>query len=341
MAIKIWLVLLCSIAWCSPWKKELEDDRVSQSAKLRELSTEVLLTSVDTFSDAQGRYRPVFTVYQNRTCRPEHFRKLRKLGSGSQGKVWQAQHDSGLMVALKMIRDKGPPAYKRIRAEEVFLARLHHVSIPQLYCSYQENGLTVLAMTLVDARDLFDWIYEQKLFPRLTQRVMTQLVNVLGYLHANNVLHRDVKPENIMMTKTGHMYLVDFDHAIMTDKMASGNCGTLMNMAPEILRNESYDNGIDWYAAGLVLYEMVTGAHPYDYIKERSLMLARAMEGCPKTGDRLVDDLVSKLSHVQLRRRWSVANGNWHDISTHPYLLDAERTRNVRIDKLRRRRARR
>lgn len=341
MAIRIWLLLLCSTAWCSSWKTKLEEeDRASQSAKLRELSTEALLTTASTFSDAQGIYRPVFTVYQNRTCRPEHFQKLRKLGSGSQGRVWRARHDSGMMVALKMIRDKGPTAYKRIRAEEVFLTRFRHASMPQLYCTYQENGLTVLAMTLVEARDLFDWIYEQRLFPRLTQLVMTQLVNILGYLHTNNVLHRDVKPENIMVTNTGHMYLVDFDLATISEKMVTGPCGTRMNMAPELLRQEAYDNGVDWYAAGLVLYEMITGAHPYDYIKERGPLLERVMQGCPKTGNRLVDDLVGKLSNVQMRRRWSVANGNWPEIIAHPYLLDTERSRNARIEKIRKRRAR-
>ncbi|PJF16773.1 hypothetical protein PSACC_03408 [Paramicrosporidium saccamoebae] len=335
MLSRLWLILLCSTASCLSWGK----DRERQSVLLRDLSTTALLTTENTFSDAQGNYQLIFTEYRNRTCRPEHFQKLRKLGSGARGQVWRARHDSGMFVALKVMHDKGPIAYKRIRAEEVFLARLDHVSIPKLYCSFQENGQTVLAMTLAEARDLFDWIYEQRLLPRLTRRVMVQLVNVLGYLHANNVMHRDVKPENMMVTEAGHLYLVDYDHAFMTEAMLSTPCGTLMNMAPELLRREPYNNGIDWYAAGLVLYEMVMGVHPYDRIRDRDGMLERAARGCPRTGDRLVDDLVGKLSHVQMRLRWSVANGNWKDIITHPYFLDGERTRHLRINKVRERRA--
>jgi serine/threonine protein kinase len=296
----------------------------AQGLELHKQRTEWLLNTVGSYRDRNGLYQPVFTKYNGQTCRPEHFEKIAKLGGGSQGVVWLAKHTSGISVALKVIMPESIGDLEATRAEEVFLKRLDHPSIPKLICCFRDDYRVLIAMDYIQGKDLFHSIYRKKMTDGLYKSIMKQLTEVLGYLHLRHIMHRDLKPENIMIGTNGQVFLIDFDHSRMAHSRINGACGTTMNMAPEIIRREFYDNGIDWYAAGLVLYEMIVRGHPYDRFKTKREVLNAAMMGAPRSGNHVADDLIRRISAPDPRVRWSHANGDYERIIGHPLFSNAE-----------------
>ena len=101
-----------------------------------------------------------------------------------------------------------------------------------------------------------------------------QMAMALHYLHSQNIVYRDLKPENIMVDKDGYLKLVDFGIAqVLKDGEKCNSCsGTLLYMAPEILRREEYDFGVDWWALGVLTFELLYGYVPYHKETDQALL---------------------------------------------------------------------
>ena len=101
------------------------------------------------------------------------------------------------------------------------------------------------------------------------------MVLALEYLHNQGVVYRDFKPENILIDRDGYIRLTDFGLSkigMNEDGRTKTFCGTLEYMAPEMIKNDNYNNSVDWFAFGLVLYEMLTGKSPFRFKKEMSIV---------------------------------------------------------------------
>ena len=209
---------------------------------------------------------------------------VRALGSGAMGVVYEAV-DSVIerTVAIKTIRksdldpDEAAEHSRRFLIEAKAAGKLNHPNIISLYDHGDEAGMAYIVMELVRGRELQHYFDDKYAFtPTDVVRLMGELLDALGYSHQRGVVHRDVKPANIFITEAGSIKLGDFGIArIETNQKTRVGAlmGTPSYMSPEQIRGEPADARSDLYAAGVVLYQFLTGERPYG-----GSMLAMAMK---------------------------------------------------------------
>ena len=200
-----------------------------------------------------------------------HYRILEKLGGGGMGVVYKAE-DTKLhrQVALKFLPDevsKNPQALERFQREAHAASALNHPNICTIYDIDEHAGRPFIAMEFLEGVALKVHIERGPLPVLDTLDLACQMAEALAEAHAHGIVHRDIKPANVMLTKTGHVKLVDFGLARLPEMAgvtATGAAlGTPAYMAPEQVRGETIDGRADLWALGVVLYEMLAARHPF------------------------------------------------------------------------------
>ena len=198
---------------------------------------------------------------------------LREIGRGGMGVVYEARH-TGLKrkVALKVLpwaEFASDEQRERFRREAEAIARLNHPHIVSVFEWGSHGTCPFMAMQLVDdARSLADVIASGPMDPRLAARVLSKVARAVHYSHQHGVLHRDIKPGNILLDAAGEPLLVDFGLARMEDAafqltQADLIFGTPSYMAPEQATGGDVTTAADVYSLGAVLYEALTGKPPF------------------------------------------------------------------------------
>ena len=194
-----------------------------------------------------------------------------RLGAGGFGTVYAARDERlGRPVALKLMPGDGP-ATERVQREARAVARLDHDAIVALFDAGEEDGCRYLVSELVEGRTLAQLEQSGELSDRDVLRIGLALADALGHAHERGVIHRDVKPQNVIVpdapsSRRGAAKLTDFGVAHLAGEDAltrTGDVvGTLAYMAPEQAGGNPVDERADLYSLGLVLYEALTGANP-------------------------------------------------------------------------------
>ena len=194
------------------------------------------------------------------------------IGQGGMGAVYLARQKAlDRLVALKLVRPHGddPTFAERFAREARAMARLNHSQVVTVYESGTAGGLPYLVMEYVDGVTLRDAMRGRKLAPAEALAVVPQICEALAYAHAQGVVHRDVKPENILLTRDGRVKIADFGLAKVTDSGGVSLTGTRQAMGtPHYMAPEQWekpgevDHRADIYALGVVFYELLTGELP-------------------------------------------------------------------------------
>jgi serine/threonine-protein kinase len=201
------------------------------------------------------------------------------LGQGAMGLVYDG-FDPKLnrRVAIKTIltRKLDPEAAKRItkrfEREVRAVARLNHANIVQVYDFGAEGDLAYIVMELIQGKELKDYLDADERFDLKTIfRVMTQLLDALDFAHGAGVIHRDVKPANVMVDKALHAKLTDFGVARFTepdgDEAEATRAGTIVGtpayMSPEQIQGQALDPRTDIFSAGILFYQLLTWHKPF------------------------------------------------------------------------------
>lgn len=193
------------------------------------------------------------------------------IASGGMGSVYRA-HDTVLerTVALKVLKEGGddPAFVARFRTEATNAARLSHPNIVQIYDFGATDGTPYMAMEYVDGQTLREILTsEGRLAPDAAIAIATQVAAALEHARRGGIVHRDVKPENILITTDGHVKVADFGLSRARAESRATQAGMLMGtaqyLAPEQVRDGFADHRSDVYALGVVLYEMLTGVPPF------------------------------------------------------------------------------
>lgn len=193
-----------------------------------------------------------------------------RVATGGMGDVYRA-HDRRLerTVAIKTLRAEGDVARQRFDAEVATLAKLQHANIVPLFDAGEHDGVPFLVMAFIDGPTLSEVMADGPLEPDRAATIGAELAAALAYAHAAGVVHRDVKPGNVLFDERGVARLADFGIARLVDVAgitATGVAiGTAAYIAPEQLtRDAEVGPPADVYALGLVLLEALTGEREFD-----------------------------------------------------------------------------
>jgi eukaryotic-like serine/threonine-protein kinase len=211
------------------------------------------------------------------------------LGQGGMGRVYKG-YDKELnrIVAIKVVRQGvmgETDALSRFKQELVLASKISHKNILRIHDLGEVEGMKFITMAYVDGRDLHQIIKDSEKLP--LERVLkfaTQLAGALAAAHAENVVHRDLKPQNILVDKNDQVYISDFGLAKSFAEGAVGMTqagallGTPRYMSPEQVEGKPTDGRSDIYAYGLILYEMATGDVPFTGDSTLGVMYQRIKE---------------------------------------------------------------
>lgn len=230
------------------------------------------------------------------------------LGRGGMAEVFRAYQPSlDRYVALKLVHSGGsndPHYVERFQREARSAAQLVHPNIVQIYDFGEDAGTYYIAMELIEGQTLLDEIRQGQLTFQRVFFIMEQIGAALEKAHSRNILHRDIKSSNILLSGSERAVLSDFGIAKALDANTSltktGNSvGTLSYMAPEQLRGEPSDKRSDQYSLAVVLYEMLTGRLPFQgSLYELPFMV---VQNLPPSPSQLNPDLTPAIEAVIMR----------------------------------------
>lgn len=197
-----------------------------------------------------------------------------QLASGGMGGLWLARDEVlGRQVAVKVLHDhlaSDDQLLERFRMEAVAAARLSHPAVVRVFDTGIDDGICFIVMELVEGRSVADLLEERgALPPDEVARIGRAVLQALAHAHRQSVIHRDVKPGNMLMGRDGNVKLADFGIAKTAfaggDLTTTGNLlGTSRYLSPEQITGGELDARSDLYAVGVVLYELLTGRPPFD-----------------------------------------------------------------------------
>ncbi|KAK1579784.1 kinase-like domain-containing protein [Colletotrichum navitas] len=206
-----------------------------------------------------------------------HFRLLRVVGRGAFGKVRIVERkDTNLSFALKYIRKDEVVRSESVRniiRERRMLEHVNHPFICNLRYSFQDIEYMYLVVDLMSGGDLRFHISRKTFTEDAVRFWIAELGCALRYIHSQNIIHRDVKPDNVLLDADGHVHLTDFNVAsdIIPGKVLSSKSGTLAYLAPEVYAGKGYDVRADWWSLGVLFYECIYNKRPFDGNSESTL----------------------------------------------------------------------
>lgn len=238
---------------------------------------------------------------------------IRVLGKGAMGLVYEGR-DPNLdrRVAIKTIKvenlsEEAAAEYEvRFRTEARSAARLQHPNIVSVYDSDRDGDIAFLVMEFVQGEDLKHHLDKGDLYTlEQTLGIMDDLLSALSYAHSQSIVHRDIKPANLLMQPGGRVKLTDFGVARIQDsgeatRTQGSMVGTLKYMSPEQVQGRPIDARADLFAAGVVLYQLLTGKRPFDADSDFAI-IQQIMTHSPASPSSFNSQLPSKLDTVMAR----------------------------------------
>lgn len=263
------------------------------------------------FRDDAAATAPSPAAEQGGTHRFGRYEVIRELGSGAMGTVYLGRDTVGRRnVAVKTLRPDGVDAQELADMKERFFReaesakQLSHPAIVKVYDAGEERGTAYFAMELLDGVTLKDFCAKRgTITVKRAAEIVAFVAEGLAYAHTKNVVHRDVKPENIMMLSNGEIKITDFGVAKLLDASQTQSgvvLGTPNYMSPEQLFGAKVDRRSDLFSLGVVFYELLTGIRPFQ-AKNISEMLRLHETYQPPAPSTLRADVPPSIDAIALR----------------------------------------
>mmetsp|Transcript_2777 Transcript_2777/g.8716 ORF Transcript_2777/g.8716 Transcript_2777/m.8716 type:complete len:746 (-) Transcript_2777:52-2289(-) len=258
------------------------------------------------------------------------FDLLKVVGRGNFGKVMQVRKvDTGRVYAMKVLRKDAviaADAIKHTLSESAVLRRIRHPFIVNLKYAFQSEKKLYMILDYLNGGELFFHLSTVDRFTESRARFYAaEIVMALGYLHENNVIYRDLKPENLLLDMQGHCCLTDF--GLVKENLAFGEvtrtiCGSPEYLAPEILLGRGYNKSVDWWALGTFLYEMLEGLPPFyhdDVGEMNRRILSQPLYFSQDHFTKDAQDILRRLLDRNPETRLGSGRFGTRDIKDHPF----------------------
>ncbi|KAK7088085.1 serine/threonine-protein kinase 36-like isoform X2 [Littorina saxatilis] len=253
----------------------------------------------------------------------DSYHVLEIIGEGSFGKVYKGRRKfTGQIVALKFIPKvgKSDKELRGLRREIEIMRGLHHDNIIEMLDSFDTDKEVVVVTDYAEG-ELFQILEDDGSLPEAqVQTIAANLMSALFYLHSHRILHRDMKPQNILLGKGGIVKLCDFGFArgMSTNTLVLTSIkGTPLYMSPELVEEKPYDHTADLWAVGCILYELFVGTPPFytNSIFQLVSMIIKDPVKWPKNMSPVFKDFLQGLLNKNPRQRLS-----WPDLLHHPFI---------------------
>ncbi|XP_015599737.1 ribosomal protein S6 kinase alpha-5 isoform X2 [Cephus cinctus] len=277
-----------------------------------------------------------------------HFDLLKVLGTGAYGKVFLVRKrtgaDAGRLYAMKVLK-KASIVQKKKTTEhtkterQVLEAVRDSPFLVTLHYAFQTDAKLHLILDYVSGGELFTHLYQREHFTEDEVRIyIGEIILALEHLHKLGIIYRDIKLENILLDREGHIVLTDFGlskeflpHERDNNARAYSFCGTIEYMAPEVVRGGSagHDIAVDWWSVGVLTYELLTGASPFTVEGERntqqeiSRRILRTEPPIPGHLNPAVRNFITRLLVKDPRQRLGGGPRDAKELKEHPFFKKA------------------
>lgn len=267
---------------------------------------------------------------------PNDFQLISVIGKGSYGKVFQVcyvgnakQPGDNKLYAMKVLKKDQLLKRRQVlntQAERRILEQMDHPFLVSLRYAFQTPEKLYMVMDFFAGGELFYHLKKLGRFAEDDVRIYAaEIVLALSALHENNIVYRDLKPENLLLDSDGHVSLTDFGLAkeLGADGLLRSLCGTPEYLSPQVIQGQAYDKNVDYWALGTMLYEFLTGLPPF-YSNQLKVMYERILTaklsfnkdcGISPAGQQFIAGLLER----DPSKRLGCGPNGLDDIKNHPW----------------------
>ncbi|XP_065354750.1 RAC serine/threonine-protein kinase [Calliphora vicina] len=295
------------------------------------------MTDVDMASIAENELCEKFSVQGTSTRSSggvkkvtlENFEFLKVLGKGTFGKVILCREKAtAKLYAIKILKKEVIIQKDEVAhtiTESRVLQTTNHPFLISLKYSFQTNDRLCFVMQYVNGGELFFHLSRERIFPEERTRFYgAEIISALGYLHSQSIIYRDLKLENLLLDKDGHIKIADFGlckEDITYGRTTKTFCGTPEYLAPEVLEDNDYGRAVDWWGTGVVMYEMICGRLPF-YNRDHDVLFTLILVEEVKFPRMISDEAKSLLAGLLAKdpkKRLGGGPGDVKEIQVHPF----------------------
>ncbi|KAK5747582.1 cAMP-dependent protein kinase catalytic subunit [Elasticomyces elasticus] len=254
----------------------------------------------------------------------------RTLGTGSFGRVHlvQSKHNQRF-YAVKVLKKQQVVKMKQVEHtndERRMLQRCRHPFLITLWGTWQDSKNLYMVMDFIEGGELFSLLRKSQRFPNPVAKFYAAEVTLaIDYLHSMNIIYRDLKPENLLLDRHGHIKITDFGFAKEVPDITWTLCGTPDYLAPEVVSSKGYNKSVDWWSLGILIFEMLAGFTPFWDSGSPLKIYENILKGRVKYPPYIhpdAQDLLGKLITADLTKRLGNLHGGSRDVMTHAWFAE-------------------
>ncbi|KAG8936539.1 serine/threonine protein kinase, AGC [Tulasnella sp. 419] len=262
------------------------------------------------------------------------FEVMETLGTGTFGRVLLVRlrptsphFQPGVQqhFAMKVLRKTEVVRLRQVahvQAERHILSRIQHPFIVDLYATFKDPFNVYMLLSYVPGGELFSHLRRAGRFsPDVTRFYLAGIVLALKYMHGYNIIYRDLKPENLLLDHRGYLRIADFGFSKIVDDRTWTLCGTPEYLAPEIIQSSGHGKAVDWWACGILTYEMLVGYPPFFDDNPFGIYekILRGKVHYPKEMDHRSRELIRQFLNPDRSKRLGNLRGGVQDVLDHDW----------------------